>query len=299
MRIPSLKLLTGFEAAARHGNFSRAADELHVSQSAISHQIQQLEEHVGMPLFRRVGRGVELTMAGEVLQRCVFRSLETLRNGLSRISTYMNPGMVVLVCPGPLLHGWFQPQIERLQLALPDLCLMLSTDETARYIDEVNVDITIGDRPILQPGLLELPLLKDEWVVVATADLAAQLASIPLNQHHLHAGMVCLEKSLTDDMTAAIFRGQLAKFRNCGIYDDQRLLLDAVLRGRGIACISRLVARDELASGRLFILPGYSRLPGTTWWLSRAGGEPRAKIVLDVFDWLQGQAEQENSAWKL
>ncbi|MCW3686418.1 LysR family transcriptional regulator, partial [Burkholderia cenocepacia] len=60
-RVPSLKLLTGFEAAARLGNFSRAADELHLSQSAVSHQIQQLETHLGQPLFRRRGRGVELT----------------------------------------------------------------------------------------------------------------------------------------------------------------------------------------------------------------------------------------------
>jgi DNA-binding transcriptional LysR family regulator len=88
-RIPSLRLLLGFEAAARHGNFSRAADELALSQSAISHQIQQLEEHVGQPLFRRVGRGVELTVAGEVQQRTVQRSMGTLRSGLDRIGTYL------------------------------------------------------------------------------------------------------------------------------------------------------------------------------------------------------------------
>ncbi|MES2105499.1 MAG: LysR family transcriptional regulator [Pseudomonadota bacterium] len=298
MRIPSLKLLTGFEAAARHGNFSRAADELHLSQSAISHQIQQLEEHVGMALFRRVGRGVELTVAGEVLHRCVVRSLDTLRSGLGRIATYLDPGLVVLVCPAPLLHGWLQPQIERLRLLIPDLCPMLSTDETARYIDEINVDITIGDRPIQQPGLLEQPLLKDEWVVVATAGVTAHLSNIPLANHYLHTGMVCLEESLTDDATAGIFRNQLAKFRNCGIYDDQRLLLDAVLRGRGIACLSRLAARDDLASGRLQILPDYPRLPGATWWLSRVAGEPRAKIVLEVFNWLLAEAEQEKLTWE-
>ncbi|MBC3935905.1 LysR family transcriptional regulator [Undibacterium rugosum] len=293
MRIPSLKLLTGFEAAARHGNFSRAADELHLSQSAVSHQIQQLEEHVGMALFRRVGRGVELTIAGEVLQRCVLLSLDTLRSGLGRIATYLDPGLVVLVCPAPLLHGWLQPQIDRLQLLIPDLCPMLSTDETARYIDEVNVDITIGDRPIQQLGLMEQPLLQDEWVVVASANMAAKLSNVPLTHHHLHTGMVCLEKSLTDDPTAVIFRNQLSKFRNCGIYDDQRLLLDAVLRNRGISCLSRLAARDDLNSGRLQILPDYPRVPGTTWWLSRVAGEPRAKIVLEVFNWLLAEAEQE------
>lgn len=60
-RLPSLRLLAGFEAAARIGSFSRAAESLHLSQSAISHQIQQLEAFVGQPLFHRVGRGVELT----------------------------------------------------------------------------------------------------------------------------------------------------------------------------------------------------------------------------------------------
>ncbi len=67
-RIPSLKLLTGFEAAARLGSFSRAAEELYLSQSAISHQIHELETQIGQPLFHRIGRGVELTVAGEVLR---------------------------------------------------------------------------------------------------------------------------------------------------------------------------------------------------------------------------------------
>jgi LysR family glycine cleavage system transcriptional activator len=292
MRIPSLRLLTGFEAAARHGNFSRAADELHLSQSAISHQVQQLEEQVGMPLFRRIGRGVELTIAGEVLQRSVQRSLDTLRNGLGRIATYLDPGLVVLVCPAPLLHGWLQSEILNLQGLIPDLCPMLSVDESARYIDEIDVDITIGARPIEQAGLLEVPFVKDEWVVVATATLAARLAPIAPDQHHLHTGLVFLEESLTNDATAGLFRHQLAPFRKLAIHDDQRLLLDAVVRGQGIACLSRLMATDDLASGRLVILPGYPRLPGSSWWLSRVAGQPRSAIVLEVFNWLLTQGQR-------
>lgn len=294
IRIPSLRLLAGFEAAARHGNFSRAADELCLSQSAISHQIQQLEEQVGQPLFRRVGRGVELSIAGEVLQRSVMRSLDTLRSGLGRISTYLDPGLVVLVCPAPLLHGWIQPQIDQLQDSIKGLCPMLSTDETARFIDELDVDITIGDRPIQQPGLLEIPFLQDEWVMVGSAELTAKLATQAFSEHHLHTKLVCLEESLTNAATAGIFRDQLSLFRNQAIYDDQRLLLDAVLRGRGIACMSRLLAKDDLASGRLCILPGYQRPTGTTWWLSRVSGQPRSSIVLEVFDYLLKQGNLES-----
>ena len=285
-RIPSLKLLAGFEAAARLGNFSRAADELCVSQSAISHQIQLLEEQIGQPLFHRVGRGVELNVAGEVLLQSVQRSFGTLHSGLTRIATYLDPGLVVLVCPAPLLHGWLQPQIELLQDRIPGLFPLFSTDQTARFIDEIDVDITIGNRPLQQPGLMEVPFLQDEWVVVGNAELAAQLAGVPLEQHHLHTGLVCLEESLTDDATAEIFRHQLAAFRKQAIYDDLRLLLDAVLRKRGIACLPYLLAHDNLVRRQITILPGYPRLPGATWWLSRVAGQPRSSMIVDIVDYL-------------
>ncbi|MGG7669839.1 LysR family transcriptional regulator [Yersinia sp. J1] len=159
-RIPSLKLLMGFEAAARLGSFARAADELCLSQSAISHQISQIEAQTGQPLFRRVGRGVELTVAGEVLQRTVLRTLETLRSGMSRIATYLDPGLVAMVCPSPILQGWLQPRLDALQQQIPDLCPLLSSDETARFIDEIDVDIAIGSRPLDQEGLLQLPFCR-------------------------------------------------------------------------------------------------------------------------------------------
>lgn len=290
MRIPSLKLLMGFEAAARLGSFARAADELCLSQSAISHQIQLLETQTGQALFRRVGRGVELTMAGELLQRTVQRSLETLRSGLGRIATYLDPGLVVLVCPAPLLHGWLQPQLAQLQQDLPGLCPLLSTDETARYVDEIDVDITIGSRPIQQPDLLEVPLLQDEWIVVSRQDMAARLNALPPEEHAAHSPLICLEEHLTGEQTGPIFRQWLQSFRMAAIYDDQRGVLDAVERGRGMALVSRLAAADSLHHGRLAVVQGYPVLPGPCWWMSRVAGEPRSATVRQIFDWLLSRA---------
>jgi DNA-binding transcriptional LysR family regulator len=291
-RIPSMKLLMGFEAAARHGSFSRAADELHVTQSAISHQVQQLEAQLMQPLFRRAGRGVELTVAGEVLLRSVQRTLTTLRSGLGRIATYLDPGLVSLVCPAPLLHGWLQPRLPLLQALLPELCLVLSVDETARFVDEIDVDMAISNRPLLQPGLQELPLLQDEWLLVANTGMAEKLGAIPQAQHHLHADLICLEESLTSEATAALFLGPLEGFRKPAIYDDARLVLDAVLEGRGIACLPSLLVDASLARGQLQILPGYPRLPGTTWWLSGVAGPARSDTVLQVFQWLSAQGQR-------
>lgn len=288
-RLPSLKLLTGFEAAARLGNFSRAADELCLSPSAISHQIQELEAQLGQPLFRRVGRGVELTVAGEVLLGSVQRSLGTLRSGLGRIASYLDPGLVVLVCPASLAHGWLQPRLFALQTQFPGLCPLLATDESVRYVDEVDVDITIGERPLQQAGLEEVPFLQDEWVMVANAALAQRLAPLPQAAHHQHAGLICLEESFTRDATASLFREQLAPFRKLAIYDDARLLLDGALRGAGIACVPHLLAEDSIRGGQLAILPDYPRLPGTVWWLSRLAGAPRSVLVGEMFAWLLQQ----------
>jgi len=286
MRIPSLTLLSGFETAARLGSISRAADELHLSQSAVSHQIQQLESQIGRPLFRRTGRGVELTIAGEVLYRSVIRSLDNIRSGLGRIEIYQNPGIVTVVCPAPLMQGWLQPRIGQIQKAIPTLCPVLSVDETARYIDEDDVDITVSERPLQQSGLLEVPFLNDEWVVVANASMAAELATEPMDRHARSVGLICLEESLSNDAISPIFLDQLAPFAKCALYDDQRLLLDAVLRGHGIACISLLLASEMIDNGKLVILPGYPRYPGKSWWLSRVAGQARSPIVVEVFDWL-------------
>ncbi len=290
-RLPSLKLLMGFEAAARHGSFSRAADELHVTQSAISHQVQQLEAQLMQPLFRRAGRGVELTIAGEVLLRSVQRSLTVLRSGVDRIGTYLDPGLVSLVCPAPLLRGWLQPRLPELHALLPGLSLVLSADESARFVDEIDVDIAISRRPLLQPGLQEQPLLQDEWLLVADAGIAQKLGRIPQAQHHLHADLVCLEESLSSEATAPLFLGPLAQFRKRAMYDDARLVLDAVLAAQGIACLPSLLLEGSLASGRLQMLPGYPRVPGSIWWLSGVAGPARSDMVAQVFQWLGAQGQ--------
>lgn len=217
------------------------------------------------------------------------RSLSVLRSGVERIGTYLDPGLVSLVCPAPLLRGWLQPRLPKLHALLPGLSLVLSVDESARFVDEIDVDIAISNRPLLQPGLQELPLLQDEWLLVADAGTAQKLGRIPQAQQHLHADVVCLEESLTAEDTAPLFLGPLAAFRKRAIYDDVRLVLDAVLAAQGIACLPSLLVEGSVASGQLQVLPGYPRLPGSTWWLSGVSGPARSDMVSQVFQWLGAQ----------
>ena len=283
-KLPSFKLLIGFEAAARLGNYSRAADELFVSQSAISHQIGQLEQQLGQQLFRRKGRGVELTVAGRLLQETVVRSLDVIRAGLGRIDTYLDINLVTVVCPAHVAHGWLQPRLQRLTEEHPDLCPIVSIDETARYIDEMDVDMAITRQPLHQSGVYEVPLLTDELVVVCSTALAASLRADDLKSHPGSAGVMLLETDLTGDHTAPFIRQNLGSFRKVAIYDDPRLLLDATIRGRGLALLSRLMVDDAISTSQLVQLHGYPALPEGTIWISRTEGEPRSPLVKGVFD---------------
>ena len=285
-RLPSLKLLLGFEAAARLGNYSRAADELCVSPSAISHQIAQLEQQIGQALFRRKGRGVELTIAGQLLHATVLRSIEIMRGGLTRIETYADAGLVTLVCPAPVAHGWLQPRLERLRALLPALCPIVTVDESARFVDQLDIDIAITHQPLRQRDVVDRAFLADARVVVATPALAAALAAVPRGEHPGHARMLGLEADLTDEHVAPFVRARLGDFARAAIYDDPRLLLDAALRGRGIALVSSLLAADAVAHGGLCVLDGYGSLEQDPLWIARAESGVRSELVLAVYEHL-------------
>ncbi|WP_198088656.1 LysR family transcriptional regulator [Variovorax sp. E3] len=281
-KLPSFRFLIGFEAAARLGSYSRAADELSISQSAVSHQIAQLEQQVGQPLFRRKGRGVELTVSGRLLLDSVGKSLDQIRSGLSRIETYMDDSLVTLVCPAPVVKGWLQPRVDQLLREHPALCPIISIDETARYIDEMDVDIAITREPLKQRGVFEVPLFDDELVAVAHVDSAEP-----------PVGMVCLETDLTSDHVGPFIREHFGDLRKVAIYDDPRLVLDAALRGRGVALVSRLLADEALHKRQLRQLAAYPSLPLGTLWISRTEGEPRLPLVRQVFDSLLSYAKVE------
>ncbi len=291
-RLPSLRLLTGFEAAARLGNFSRAAEELSLSQSAISHQIQQLEQQLGQPLFHRVGRGVELTVAGVALLKTVQTSLRNLHQGITRISTYLEPGIVTVVCPSCLAQGWLQSQLSALQADIPDLLPIISVDETARYIDELDVDMVIGEQPLQQPNLHEQKLFDEVWLMVAATAHSRQWQCDDAAQLRRVAPLICLEQSFADEYTASFLMQELAGCRRLAIYDDASLVLQGILREPAMACLPLSVVWHSLQSGVLQVLPGFPQIAGKSWWISRMQGDTRDKRVLKVFTALLRSAPQ-------
>jgi len=159
--LPPLGALIGFEAAARLGSFSLAAEELNLTQSAISHQIRTLETQLDQPLFLRTGRTVELTDAGRDLLQTSAEALEIVRQGVHRLDAYAKPGTVVVQMPPDLAAGWFMPQLEQLRSDLPGVEPWLYSGELHDTLETTEFDIVCHRTPPVaqqEEGCVILPL---------------------------------------------------------------------------------------------------------------------------------------------
>src|SRR3990167_6215658 len=141
--LPPLNALRAFEAAARLHSVSQAAEELHVTHGAVSRQLRTLEEHLGLALFAREGRGLKLTDAGVRLRDVSSELFARLRSTCAELQQGQADAPFVLACPGSLLARWFIPRLDRLNRELPELRLQLSASEGELDPRRPGVDATL------------------------------------------------------------------------------------------------------------------------------------------------------------
>jgi DNA-binding transcriptional LysR family regulator len=139
---PSLDLLRGFEAAARHASFTRAAQELHVTQSAVSRQIKTLEERLGVELFERGARGIVMTEAGERLYRAVASALTTVDETIASLSNHA-ARTVTVSCTLAFCSLWLIPRLSSFQKAHPGAEVRLSASNEVVNLERSRIDLAI------------------------------------------------------------------------------------------------------------------------------------------------------------
>jgi DNA-binding transcriptional LysR family regulator len=156
-----LDLLHTFETAARHLSFTRAGDELALSQSAVSRQIQQLEDSLGAALFERRHRALSLTDAGRILQRAVDDSLERLRDATARVRSTAGRQQLTLTCTPGFASFWLIPRLAGFTAAHPEVDVRISATLDLLDLDRGNVEVAVRFVPIEQG---RGPLLFEEEV---------------------------------------------------------------------------------------------------------------------------------------
>lgn len=143
----SLDLLKGFEAAARHLSFTRAAQELSLTQSAISRQVKSLEEQLGQPLFVRVHRGLRLTDAGHVLHRAVTQALDLIDAATGRLAARQSAESLTITTSAPLASTWLVPKLSSFLRLHPDVDVRCVSVDHKLDLERERLDLAIRWAP--------------------------------------------------------------------------------------------------------------------------------------------------------
>ena len=254
----TLSTLRGFEAAARLASFALAANELHLSHSAISHQIKVLERELGQPLFRRVGRSVVLTDAGKDFARTVREILYRLDDGVARLAPYQKPGGVILYTTMAFARGFVLGRMGQFHADLPDVDLWLDTSErkTDFAIDEIDILITHAGG-VAAHGTIDAHLIEDRRVPVAAPCLLTRMGGSTTDPAAV-AGWPLLHDESQVTWREWFAEAGLARADSVGgtNFSDHALMIDAAVAGHGVALASVIAAEPHLRSGALMALAG-------------------------------------------
>lgn len=140
--MPPLNALRAFESAARHLSFRKAAEELHVTPAAVSHQIKILEDQIGIQLFRRLTRAVELTEAGRSFLPKLSEAFEVLAQAVNKVRAHEKTGALSVNVPPSFAAKWLMPRLHRFVTAYPDIDIRISA--SMRLVDTRRQDGSYG-----------------------------------------------------------------------------------------------------------------------------------------------------------
>ena len=265
-RLPPLVAVRAFEAGARHLSFTRAADELCVTQTAISHQVRQLETWLGVRLFERAGHALRLTGAGRTYLAEVGEVLDRLATVTEAVRGRRDGPLRITVLPS-FAACWLVPRLGRFRALHPDIELKLTSSPETSAFTEDRFDLGIRSGLGRWPGLKADLIAQEMLSPVCSPAIAAGLPS-PCSPSDLLAGH--LLHDTPKDAWSRWFRhaGQPEAALAAGhAFDDHGHLLQAAAEGQGMALGKLFLAEHALREGRL-VRPVDLILPNDySYWL--------------------------------
>jgi DNA-binding transcriptional LysR family regulator len=269
-----LETLRGFEAAARTGSFSAAAEQLNITHGAISRQIAKLEQWLGLKLFERKARGVSLTPEGQRLFLRTNEAFSLISDTTDRWSEPRGPAVVRLTSIPSISGLWLMPRLHMLEAGPTPLRIVLDVDDHQADLADEGLDLSIRCGRGKIPGRISVQLFEEHCFPVASPQLAAEIGKGKPER--------LLKYPLIHDSDASAWR---AWFSARGMdyrprqedrrFEDYNLVLDAAAHGLGIALARPPLTVDQLASGRIAMVDERTALNPVSYWLDRPAGRPR------------------------
>jgi DNA-binding transcriptional LysR family regulator len=279
--LPPLNALRAFESAARHLSFTRAADELHVTQAAISHQVKGLEERLGVKLFRRLPRQLLLTDEGQALLPDLRDAFNRLAHAVERISARSAAGTLTVSSMTTILMTWLVPRLPRFQEAHPEIDVRLMT--TQRLVDFTREDIDVA----IRFGTGKWPGVKSERMFgeVLTPLCGRRFVDECKSPADLHK--LPLIRSTEEDEWPIWFAAAgvaAAEVTRGPIFDSTKIAVEAAKDGLGIVMGPPTLFADDIAAGRLFQPFALAVETGKSYWFvvpENSAGRPKVKAFRD------------------
>jgi LysR family glycine cleavage system transcriptional activator len=303
-----LGAIRAFEAAARHGSFKLAAQELSVTPAAISHQLSALEEYLGTSLFIRSNRLVQLSPIGKTLAEQVTKALLSLQNALQVAAFETKPVNTLVVSAAPSLAAkWLVPRLHRFHAMHPDIDLRLSSENQKHdLIRDASVDVVLRYGQGNYVGLHSEKLWDENYVFPVCSPATRDQADGKLQQLIDLRNQTLLRLPLPpDQVTNEVGERWQAWLRELDcedkqvyqqvakgpFYSHEHLAIDTARSGHGISLAVDILAIEDLLSKQLVRpLPLQSIDPYAFWLLYR--NEDDERVVVKAFrDWIRAEAQ--------
>lgn len=264
-RLPPLTALRAFEAAGRHANFARAAAELNITPAAVSQQVRSLEDFLGVRLFTRRARGVELTPAGTEYARSLGLLLDQLALATERVRRIEEPRKLTIATTPSFAARWLMPRLTGFLERHPEYDVRLSTSNAVADFARQDIDVAIRYGSGSWPGLKAQLLLAAELFPVCSPSFGR--GSRPLRVPADLRPRTLLRLAL-DEWPKWLEAAGLGSRRAEGPqFSDIGLLTQAAVAGQGVALGQSVIVADDLAAGRL-MTPFTLRIPsGMAYYL--------------------------------
>ncbi|HEY3695331.1 transcriptional regulator GcvA [Phenylobacterium sp.] len=300
-RLPPLNALRAFEAAARHLNFSRAADELSVTPGAVSQQIQNLEDYVGAPLFRRTSKGLLLTDAAQTALPALREAFDRLAEAASLLTAAVDGRRLTLTAAPSFAAKWLVPRLGKFESACPQVDVWLSAGLELVDLTAGEVDVAIRYGAGRYPGLEIRRLMSETVIPVISPDLLAQTPLAEpgdLIRHILlHDGSPEPDDSCPDWAMWLAARGVKGVDGTRGPrFNQSSLVIEAAVNGRGVALAKRTLAQDDLEAGRLVAPIQISTAVDFAYYLVHPKAKGRLPQVKAFVAWITAEAEAHEAA---
>ena len=300
-RLPPLNALRAFEAAARHLNFSRAADELSVTPGAVSQQIQNLEDYIGVALFKRTPKGLLLTDPAQIALPALREAFDRLVEAASMLTAAVDGRRLTVTVAPSFAAKWLVPRLGRFETLHPQVDVWISAGMELTDFNSGEVDLAIRYGTGRYPGLEVTRLMQETVIAVTSSDL---LERQPLNElsdlsDHvlLHDGSPDADESCPDWTMWLAARGVKGVDGSRGPrFNQSSLVIEAAIGGRGVALAKRALAQADLDAGRLVAPFQIATAVDFAYYLVHPKAKGRLPQVKAFTAWLNAEAQAHEAA---